>query len=284
MKISKQKQIEIDILRLIHHYSMNNKLVDEDFILKMMDIIVNKKELKKEIRNIDIEEVSPAGNEYRINPATYDYKEKKVIAYLQDINRDIQLIDKKTPFLNKIEKVFAKNLEITRILLHEVEHANQHKKVDSNYHTLETDLLRISFKHSQENQNMFHEKYIYAPSERIAEIDAAENIKKIITPLKESLPTLVEYENVFVLQKRIQGYERKIYGLEAPTCNFLFSFENLHSFDFYDQNYPKMIENISKKYTTPKILRLGLPIDYEEFANTEKKLYKKIDFLNKNRT
>ncbi len=284
MKKSKQKQMEIDILRLVHRYSIKNKLVDEDFIIKIINSIVDKKELKEEIKNIDIEEVSPMGNEYRINPAAYDYKEKRIIAYLEDINRQIQLIDRKTPFLNKTEKVFAKNLDITRYLLHEIEHASQHKKVDSNHPTLETNLLRMSFKHSQEEPNLFLQKYIYAPSERMAEIDAAENIKKIITPLKQSLPTLMEYENIFVLKKRIKGYERKIYGLEAPTCNFLFAFEELHSFDFYDQNYPKMVENISKNYSTTEILRLGLPIDYDTFSHTEKKLYKKNNLLYKNKT
>lgn len=50
---------EIELVKLVYNYSLNHKLVDKDFIIKALQILLHNQKVKEEIKTIEIKKESP---------------------------------------------------------------------------------------------------------------------------------------------------------------------------------------------------------------------------------
>ena len=278
MEKLKITQEEIYLLRLIYKYSINRQLADAKFIKDVVKICLQDTHLNKEVETIKIKTASHVLKNGILNIARYDYLSKTLTIYLKDLNKYFTLLNKTTPFLTAEEKVFYKNLEATQIILHEIEHAKQSKKIQEGNKDLETTLLKVSFDHTDELNSMNFEEYIYDPAERLAELNSKAKAKNIASLLK--LPEVKRNESLSLLDELLSGYERKGLKIKSPTLHFLNRFgglQVLHSFDFYDKSYPRLIENINNKYPKEERFHLGLPISLKEYKKVDNKILQHVN-------
>lgn len=276
----KPVQMDVDIFRFVYQYSLKNKLADENFIKEILKIIIREEKLEKKIQEIRIKEESPYKGKESINDMAYNYKNKYIVAYLKDLEQRLDILKKKSPFSTSFETTFYINLEIVRTLLHETRHAKQDKMITENNQDIETKLLTVNRAYKDLLNSLAIDMYPNTPQERMANIDASLIVERMILPFKPSLPRIVTYEQATTISKLNQGYHLQKYEIICPTFQFLYSLGEtsiMHSFDFYDKNYPKMLENINQNYTKKEQFRLGLPVSYDEYNKMQKKLFKTLN-------
>ena len=281
MKKAKITLEEIELVKLVYNYSLNHKLVDKDFIIKALQILLHNQKVKEEIKTIEIKKESPFFKSGILHIARHIHTLQKVTVYLNDMQGEFDLIEQTTPFLTNTERIFLKNIDILQILIHEIEHAKQVMRLKTGTKDLETTLLKISYDHLEELNQSNLKYYIYDPAERLAELNSRQEILKIIDLLK--IPEVKQYENLSLLDIYLDGYKDDNSNIIAPSFYFLKHFgglEVLHSFDFYDPSYPTLVANTKRMYEKEIRFYLGLPISKKEYEEKDKKRLKIIEKQN----
>lgn len=135
--------MESKLLRLIFDYSKNGKLVDKAYLEKLIDLVVNSKDISKYVQNSEI--VSSGAEETMdgILLAEYRPNRKLIRIYSEAMERMLEDHDRYQELFNGIEQIFYKNVLITQIILHELEHANQRRIIEKE-DTLESKVLKTS--------------------------------------------------------------------------------------------------------------------------------------------
>lgn len=193
--------------------------------------------------------------------------------------------DKYLVLFESVEQLFYRNLLITQIILHELEHANQRKIVD-NEQTLEAQILRLSLldyeikqilknkyidesiiTYAKAKMQVYNDNYAIAPHERLAQIKSYQEILNLLTQIKKYVPNLLEFEQTNKLENLLRGFyqESEIY---SPTAAYLIQngkSQMLHEFNWYDEDYHKLLEKSKANYSFEDRLKYGLMIDEEEF-------------------
>lgn len=297
--------MELEILKLIYDYSKNGKIADEDFINKIIELIVNEKKLDKYLRNVVFLNQGIARSD-GTTIAYYDYREKNIAVSLKDMKKALDDNSRITSLFKDFEQIMALNLAITRFMLHELEHANQSKRIfNSLDDSIETKLLKASTKYykflsngdlmekicfdkaseeeilayaSQINK-LYREYYLYNPSERLADIISYKTILNIIRPIENNVSKLKIFERELFLSALLRGYQTLYNRITCPTETFLSGTnqnEVWSKFDFYDDDDSKLLEKASEQYSISKRFNLGLPITNEEYENTNEMVKKLI--------
>lgn len=285
--------MEIALLKLIYQYSSKRKLVDNNYIDKLIDIIVTQKQLNKYIYKL---EILPYGEYREIGRllANYNPNSKTLRVFNNCITDMLKEKDKYRILFTDIEQMFYNNLLITQIILHELEHINQRKIIDSEdgieAGILKASMLRIDLEKVNEllklgcnkeeilvrfqedirrKRQNYKENYYYAPEERLAEIKSYEEIIKVISEIKEFIPNLLDFENTNLLENMLRGYECQEYQegiIMPPTFHYLLqSGQSLQQFEWFDSEYSKCLEFTKEKYKLKDRMKFGLLIDEDEF-------------------
>ena len=192
------------------------------------------------------------------------------------------------------EKIFKFNLFIASIVFHELEHAHQEQVNNTEeLKDLESKLIKLEsfylnnlgikvlrkFKYDPETEEYdlnFLEEIIYNISafidnarynknynisllERLADIDAQESIIKVIDEIQYEIKNLYLLEKDILTSRIIRDYPD---SKECPTIDF---FKNIFGENVFDE-----IE--IPDYNVNERLRLGLPIEYDEYMDFVKKI------------
>ena len=140
--------MESKLLRLIFDYSKNGKLVDKAYLEKLIDLVVNSKDISKYVQNSEIVSSGTEETMDGILLAEYRPNRKLIRIYSEAMERMLEDHDRYQELFNGIEQIFYKNVLITQIILHELEHANQRKIIEKE-DTLESKVLKTSTRFSK---------------------------------------------------------------------------------------------------------------------------------------
>lgn len=283
-----------EILKLIYNYSKNNKIIDKEYIEKLVEIYIDYYDVNSYVFNrINYQSVS---QDNQTNIAGYSYNNKTIYIFT---NRFMQEIERKSNLSKYVpinQFVFLKNVELTHIILHELEHVLQ-AKIMTEKQTIESEILKLSgISKSTEiislklrnsgldydlikkvlkcKLNKYYEFYNYAPPERLADFNAHKKMVNILSPIQKSIPKIYDGEVIKMGQIKIKGY---MYNNEivSPTRLFLIQQGEEHSlsnFDWYDKDTKISLIKSKKNYDEDERMKLGLPIDEKEYKKEDKKI------------
>lgn len=250
--------------------------IDESFIAEVIEIVVNALGLNEYVRGYKINN-EPWDGSNEIDAAFYRYDSKKIIIELQACIEFGMYVSQRLR-LDTFKKIAIVYNIIIQTLLHELEHANQCKKVDKKGNDLESMIITYSslnmlltlrdgyfdklvdegysesliYLYLQEKNKRYHKYYQYAPIERLAEYYSHKTMAMILKELG-NLSVIYYFECLKLYQNYIKGY---IEGI-TPT-KFYFRMLGISEF------WPK-IEEASKALDFESRVSLGLPINEEEY-------------------
>lgn len=252
-----------NILRIIYDSSKNEKTLTFKNIEKILELLINSKQLEEYILNIDVQQIG--SNKL----ASYSNYARKITLYANVVDTMLHDIEKTIKIDNIFEICLYKNLSLLQVILHELEHANQEKILYSN-NTLESFLLRIS-QLVLENDLL----YEYKPEERLAEIKSFEDVVTLFNMLEIKTFNLSSILETDKLQRQLRGYHFINNKVNIPLFTYfiLGNKENLLSaFEWYLCDYDKCLEQVSKEYSFNQRLFYGFPISTNEYAESMKRL------------
>lgn len=285
--------MEIKLLRLIYDYSIKGKLVDKNYIEKFVEFVVNSKSLNKYVCGLQILPEKKGRIKNGMSLASYRPFSKTICVYTNGINEMLKRKERYKVLFNDVEQIFYKNLIISQIILHELEHANQRKIID-NEKGLEPEILKLSAvyidfniriklieagysieeikiyflsKNAKKIEN-YKKNYLIAPEERLAQIKSYQEILDLLSHIKEYVPNLIEFEQTNKIENLLRGFDYDLCYISSPTISYLHQNGNsqaLKRFDWYDENYLKCLEKSKDTYSLVDRLKYGLMIDENEF-------------------
>ena len=221
-----------EIAKLVADYTSNQKFADQNFVDKVITILVNALGINNYVTN----------NNYSCENnllGSYDFFSKTISIDMDRVYMHI-LSKQEEEYQNGInlldDRILRFNLLFANLIAHEAYHALQYKKAFSDSYGLETDLFQISFEHNillfnclskfrapSEDEGSFilklgeleeNKMYLDAlPSERIACIDASV-VEKEVAKLVSDCKRLHDYQEIKYKLEMIRGYE---YG-KCPTA------------------------------------------------------------------
>ena len=289
--------MEIEILKLVYDYSIKGKIVDLNFVDKLIEIVVRDNGLHDYVRTLKIKKgLVEDNNSFRC--AGYDSLNKMILLYYESIPAVLDNRIRYECLFNGLELFWYRNLVITQIILHELEHASQYKKSDSKSDSsIETKLIRAEFvveqalknpkfmsalikgeiseqeffEYRKRQQELYNQYYRLNPIERLAEIKSYRTILNVLSHVKDYFPSLCEFKSACLFENYLRGYEESWNEGSCPSQVYLYGIrqENVwKEFDFYDQNGEQLFRNVSAQYNLCQRLTLGLPVSYDEYYDT----------------
>lgn len=246
-----------NILKIIYDKTINYKILDLKDIEKILELLVIEKCLNNYILNINVQQIRSN------NLASYSTHTKKITVYIEMIEQMVRDIENNILNVNEFETTLYKNLSILQILLHETEHANQHKIAYSD-NTLEALIIRLSYLVT----NGYDENlYEYCPEERLAEIKSFEEISILISYINKNLITLPDIVEMERLKRLLRGYHYRDSSVNIPIVDYFTFGGKKKLLDAFD-----LSNDILEKYTLNDRFKYGFPISTSEYGNSMKTL------------
>ena len=276
------KYYQYDLLKLTMDYITKEKNIDVHYIDRIIEIIVNAKELNAYVRNLQINQAIKA------NPINYDRYEKIINGNLEEM---IRSIPKEFNNLDDYNKILCGYFHIIQLISHEICHARDYKRCIVGPKDIETKILKLSYynllikryellngkrlpsfilKRINETEEKRYQLYKalwnYAPFERIAQIDSFEDVGWMASEIKSEL--LTNYAFYQKLRNNLDAY--------ASLRQFIKqSYISPTSFYLIQNNVrwqPIQIEKEAMDLDLKKRLRLGLNITKTEYVEKEEEL------------
>ena len=288
--------MESKLLRLIFDYSKNGKLVDKAYLEKLIDLVVNSKDISQYVQN---SEIVSSGHEETMDGilvAEHRPNRKLIRIYSEAMERMLEDHDRYQELFNGIEQIFYKNVLITQIILHELEHANQ-RKIAEKEDTLESSILKASLtvideemlfkllsqgftaeqvsRYIRAEKRLRAENYLILPDERLAEIRSHQEIVGTLEPIKEYTPNLIDFEKTNVFENMLRGYSYNQGRIISPTLEYMKirkNIDKLKEYEWYDENDQECLKKTKAAFSLKKRLNYGLPIDTSEFSGLSSSL------------
>lgn len=277
------------IAKLLLDYSYNGKLINKNYIDRLIEIVIKGKSLEEYVHNFIIKDNAEDKNDY----ANYHPSSKTISLYLDGFSDYIESELKYIHLFPKSDRYLYMNLITTQTILHELEHAEQQKIINTS-NGFEAQILRLcEFKDRPDieilvslgeistneanlylnkkytnYQKVYNELYLYAPHERLAEIKSYQSIIRILKYIKYA-KRLVNYEELNKLEKLLRGYN----STYSPTITYLEKQDrknDLEKFDWYCESKEETIKLAKEKYNLAERLKYGLPIDSDEHQYMKK--------------
>lgn len=278
----------LELIELIYNYSIKGKYVDKEFIGQLINAVVKEEKLKDYVQHYTI---LPYCEENKEAQAVYDSNTKTIIVYRNPLEKMLEEEEKELDLLSKIEQIFYKNVSISQIILHELEHVIQ-KKIEIEEETIEALLFgldnvltiitlnqNLNLKQCTEYFKQYKDRnYIYSPKERLAEINSYKKLLNALHLIEEFIPNLVRLAEAYKLCAMLLGYELddKKNMIIYPTVHYLQGLGiDLKIFDWYDENPKKLIKLSEKNYSLEDRIKYGLPITDLEFEKVLKSIIDK---------
>ena len=267
------------LARLIFDNVKNNKDIDDKFIERVIEIV---------IQNWNI---SNYKGDYKIvrldrGMATYNY-------YRNCLTINYDLLDDISKIYNFVSLGLLQKYQfVLQVLLHELKHCSQFDITSMSYNNLEKLIIysenstkikicknrTFTNPDSIKHLNLKQKYYSYSPMERIAEIDSSKVVKNVSKILNDDYTNDIMNFNIFY--NNIRGYDYKDGKLIPPTLYYL-------SMTKCDKHIKRIIKLGNSEGEKNK-LRFGLDVNEDYFLETGKEFesyYKKVKkyIINKNR-
>ena len=284
------------LLKLLNDYSVKGRLVDKNYIEKLIDLTVLDKELANYVCGLII-----TGKDSKIiDPssvfAAYYPNQKLIKIYMEAIDALCDSYSVYQKMFTDDEQVFYKNLLITQIVLHELEHANQRKIIDQET-SLEEELLRVS---SIQIDRGFIEKlilaglsrrqidliierykavrdenYLILPDERLADIKSNQDVAGALSEKDGDVSNLIDFVETNILENKLRGYTYGSGKIVSPTIDYITRTGKglaLQKFYWFDYDPRICLTKVKSALSLDDRLTYGLPIDKYEFISSSQTL------------
>ncbi len=260
---------------LISNQITSKRMPDEDFVTRIADAVINKLGLEYYVRDIRFRNQPWNGT----GDIKCDYNFVSRILYI-NIRSCLEYFVYNAKYINIAREELLVFLidNVSAMILHELEHANQKNKRDLNEDNLETLVLKASYVPRQvatsdalfdmllemgytereiynflaEKQQLYLKYHAYSPDERLAECYAHESMGEIFKKLGR-YPNISNYECYMLYLASLRGYSEDI----IPTKYYL---DKLDVPDYWEE-----IAEASKGIDLNSRLVLGLEITDSEY-------------------
>lgn len=227
-----------NILDILVEYSKKGQLMDYDALKKIVKYAIIEKNLKNYISNMVFHE--NLSDSYKKNcRGTYNMNNHEIIFCEHGINEIYNQVKKSSSGrLSEYDEFIVANALVIQHLLHEIEHANQIKKMDFD-NDFESMLLKASNSYvlfdklaESEDEKILYQylkekQYINIPCERLAENYSMREIVEILNPIFDEVhPQIEKFMKTRLYKRLIRGYDD--YNLE-PTESYLIDYDCLVS-------------------------------------------------------
>lgn len=256
-----------DISQFIYDHSNKELVPNEYFINTVFEILIDQYSLKQHIKNIII-------SNFNNNSLAYYSSDDKTIyinfcKFIYSIGLDLS---RKMDTNSYEEKILGMNLFVLKVLLHELEHANQEKKMNNHFNDFEARIFRISseremyLKKSQLYNLNYNNLYFRNPMERQAELSALKETLMISKNLEQSiLSNLIEREYLIT---SISDYQLNPPQLIYPIITYLDSWYKCDEIFDCINEIPLLASNRDLR------LNLGLRISTDEYDELKENIRK----------
>ena len=263
-EIRENKLVE-EIFCLITNYMNKDKDIDLDFLRIVVSIFIYYKKVSDYVNNVKINNKSKL-------LGSYCPIEKDISINLVRILKDLDSYK----IFNKEEKSFYKYLRVIKVLLHELEHANQ-KKLKYENNSLESKILiesdalydKLFFDYISINKSFslkrsilidkidnyyrkYRKYYIFSPNERLASLKADITSLKLSKRLQSNM--IYDYEEFKYNTHRINPYIKQ----DNPTKYYIEKVNKKY-------NGWNELESLCSNLNFEDRLMLGLEISLDEY-------------------
>lgn len=285
-----------DLLELLYSYSANERIADRDFIDHVLSYYWVG--LKGYLERLSFKKINQDELPKNIfSPMAYSFYEKAIIIDEDIIKQNFVnvMLRYQTYGLDQFSRVLAYNADTLFSLLHEIDHAVQHKKSVENNGSFESLLLRlcfypeiefltranltklkIYFTHSN-LVDMVHtfiainKKFDHtAPYERLTQIDSAKQILGLLEVFNADVKNIPDVLKVYkdnLLTQYKMGYEKKN---AAPLISYI---EEIKKLNYKELNsiIKKLEDRFNEIETVDDKIRFGLSVTEREFDGLKRR-------------
>lgn len=298
--------MEEEFLKLLYDYSSMRRLTDAEYIDKLIEIVVNNKKMSDFVTSVRYEDNPIKEGEKYLQVALYNVVNKYITINVPGITETVSMhvknnIDKFLEF----EQLFYCNYLISSVVLHELEHAYQNKKYNSNLTDIETNLARMGFRVNYllsdpdktfdeleqqgytipeiydmfaDRRNAYIDNYKYNPLERLAKINSYNFITSSLAQINKKTPNIYNLGYSNYLESLVQGYEYNQDGiLVPPTKAYIDGMgykQDWKNFSFYDEDINVMRDKLFNEHSLIERMSYGLTTTKEEYEQVNKVLVK----------
>jgi len=294
-----------EIIDEIIFLSNNNKIIDKNFINKIINYVISKtdditkskfnKVLFLEIRDtaiayyiptwkviiIDYDKILEMASTYQQNGVSYL---KTNLCIMQIILHEVEHIKEefKSKKLNDLESYIIKSAKLDNFKKPATKEVIKNLGIVKTINMLTTKTRREEFleKRFDIQTQKQSEAYFYNPCEKIANLDS---LKTILTSVSQ-YPDFIKNNNKLYISlldiyfdMYTEGYEDNEFGYNIPIIDFFTIMGDtsyLKGIDTYSKNKELFLKNSINKYDSLTRLRLGLPIVRDDLLEVQKKLKK----------
>lgn len=229
-----------NILDLLIDYSDKEKILDFDYITKVVEIAIKEKSLEEYINGVEIHE--NLSNVYNVQcGGIYSTDSLKITISQHMIDEYYKRVHKSSAErLSVYDELLLSNSLSTQVILHEIEHANQLKKIDEGKN-FESSLLKAAYSFylnvydkdlgigKLETFDYMSLKQSYGPimpHERLADINSMYEIVDILEPIYDYVhPKIKQFMETRLYKFYTKGYSDE--DLE-PTESYLADYTALN--------------------------------------------------------
>lgn len=297
--------MEEKIFKLIYDYAKANRMIDQAYIDKVIEIVVNAESLHNYVKKTEYitdEEMnkhSKKGWTIQIADAStkmdlsYNHETHMITVYTDNIPKIYDICLNQMNFNNP--KLACPSI-YTQKILHEIEHGNQERTITEK-DNLEAKILyaaRPRVNNSNEcsvdkkaeelakiilRTALYYANYGYSPMERMAEIDSYKRMKHILSLSKTDISDIIQYTNKMLLKNLIEAYDDKCLSPTIRFIKILWQYDNenpLDEFEWYSENDEECLKKSIEMYPFEQRIRCGLPIEKQKRLELINKLNNRV--------
>lgn len=290
-----------NILDLLYEYSRRGLYIDNDFMSKVIKILIKENNLRGFVKRINFCSLSKDSTNHNEDdtPMAYSYYTRKILIDTDKVNIFRRIAKELTCDLNLsyFEQILLSNSLATHALLHEVEHPYQYKKSMIRNENFENLLLGVCchidntfFMESKLAQLLMLKKGIYLnpqlyhnlrlqlqlerifgasiPMERMANIHSTQEVNNMLAQISkiDCIDKVISFFDSLLASYQLNGYNFNDSIIPSPTKRYLEEVKksNIVGMDIHFTESFDMAMSKAQNDSLEKRLLLGLDITEEE--------------------
>lgn len=289
------------IFKLIYDYFKRNRMIDREYIDKVIEIVVNADSLHHYVKKPEYltdEEINQhnkkgwtvsIANASTIMDLAYNHETYMISVYTDNISKIYDICRRQMNFVNS---KFAFYSIYTQRILHELDHGNQERTLKEE-DNMEAKILyacrpriNVSNECSADKKLeelakelirtvLYYDNYKYSAMERMAEISSYKKMKRIISLSKIEISDIIQYFNEMILKNLIGAYDDTYL---SPTIRFIkmlwqYETENpLAKFDWFSEDEEECLKKSIELYSFEERIKWGLPVEQEKKVRLQNQL------------
>ena len=277
------------ILKIVYDKSKNNDFLSIKDIEKIIDYLLEKNILNRYVKDLKV------FKDESTSVMSYSRVTKTLCIFRKNLLKQISAYESQARnAISDNEIYYFINFNLLHIILHEIEHVKNEKKIILN-NDLESKIINTEiqclindrniegyekdkkkFNEMEKAMEIYNKYYIYSPQERIAEINSYTEVHKLTEQGKYFIPHTNKIMELLIYRSLLKGYEKD--RMYCPTMYYLEKIckkDEYKDLPIYNKDKNKMEKRVLMQYPFYKRIKLGLYITEKERKDTASRIYKR---------